>query len=57
LDALGDVDIVAFFDDDAVLRADYLATAVRFLERHPDVLGLTGRVLRGRPANSTDATS
>lgn len=40
-----DVDIVAFFDDDAVLRPDYLANAVRFLAEHPEVLGLTGRVL------------
>jgi hypothetical protein len=38
-------DIVAFFDDDAVLRPDYLALAVRFLDSHPDVQGLTGRVL------------
>jgi GT2 family glycosyltransferase len=46
LDALaGEADVVAFFDDDAVLRADYLATAVRFLDEHPAVLGLTGRVL------------
>ena len=45
LDALDGVDIVAFFDDDTVLRPDYLATAIRFLDAHPDVLGLTGRVL------------
>lgn len=45
LDALEDVDVVAFFDDDAVLRSDYLAEAVGFLQRHPDVVGLTGRVL------------
>jgi GT2 family glycosyltransferase len=46
LDALGgDVDLVAFFDDDAVLRSDYLAGAVRFFDDHPDVLGLTGNVL------------
>lgn len=44
LDAL-DADVVAFFDDDAVVRPDYLARAVRFLDEHPDVLGLTGRVL------------
>ena len=46
MDALGDdVDVVAFFDDDAVLREDYLARAVAFLGDHPDVQGLTGRVL------------
>lgn len=46
IDALADdVDIVAFFDDDAVLRPDYLARAVRFLQQHRDVVGLTGRVL------------
>jgi GT2 family glycosyltransferase len=45
LDAVGDVDLVAFFDDDAVLRPDYLANAVRFLSYRPDVVGLTGRVL------------
>ena len=45
LDALDDADVVAFFDDDAVLRPDYLANALRFLDRHPDVVALTGRVL------------
>jgi GT2 family glycosyltransferase len=45
LDVLDGVDVVAFFDDDAVLRSDYLANAIRFLDGHPDVLGLTGRVL------------
>lgn len=44
LDVL-DVDVVAFFDDDAVVRPDYLNEAVRFLDEHPRVLGLTGRVL------------
>ncbi len=37
--------VVAFFDDDSVLRADWLSTAVAFFESHPDVVGLTGRVL------------
>jgi len=46
LDVLDDADVVAFFDDDAVLRPDYLANAVRFLEQNPDVVALTGRVLR-----------
>ena len=45
LDTLEDVDVVAFFDDDAVVRPDYLANAVHFLHAHPDVLGLTGRVV------------
>ena len=45
MDAAPDADLVAFFDDDAVIRADYLARAVRFFEAHPEVVGLTGRVL------------
>ncbi|WP_375432504.1 glycosyltransferase family 2 protein [uncultured Friedmanniella sp.] len=45
LEVLDDVDVVAFFDDDAVLRPDYLVEALRFLRSHPDVVGLTGRVL------------
>ncbi len=36
---------MAFFDDDALLRSDYLANALAFLERHPEVVALTGRVL------------
>jgi GT2 family glycosyltransferase len=45
MDALDDLDVVAFFDDDAVLAPDYLACAVAFLRRYPDVQGITGRVL------------
>lgn len=45
LDVLDGVELVAFFDDDAVLRPDYLANAVRFLDGRPDIVGLTGRVL------------
>lgn len=45
LDSLPGSDIVAFFDDDSMVRADYLRRAVEFLDAHPDVLGLTGRVL------------
>lgn len=46
IDALDEgIEIVAFFDDDAVLRDDYLARATQFLQEHPDVVGLTGRVL------------
>jgi GT2 family glycosyltransferase len=40
-----ETEMVAFFDDDAVLRSDYLAQAVRFFDAHPDVQALTGRVL------------
>ena len=46
LDVIGDADLVAFFDDDTVLRSDYLLNAVRFLDQHPEVAALTGRVLR-----------
>jgi GT2 family glycosyltransferase len=46
LDVVGDGELVAFFDDDAVLRPDYLRNAISFLERHPEVVALTGRVLR-----------
>lgn len=45
LDLLDDVELVAFFDDDAVARSDYLARAVRFFAAHPEVVGMTGRVL------------
>lgn len=41
----GQVDIVVFFDDDAVVRSDYLASALAFFHAHPAVVGLTGRVL------------
>lgn len=45
LDVLPHIDVVVFFDDDAVVRPDYVANALAFLEAHPDVVGLTGRVL------------
>jgi GT2 family glycosyltransferase len=45
LDVLDVADVVVFFDDDAIVRADYVARALAFLEAHPDVVGLTGRVL------------
>ena len=45
LSKVDDVDVVAFFDDDALLRPDYLANAARFLAGHPEVVALTGRVL------------
>lgn len=37
--------VVFFFDDDAVVRSDYVETALRFFAAHPEVVGLTGRVL------------
>lgn len=43
--ALIDADFVFFFDDDAVIREDYLAEAVAYFLAHPDVVGLTGRML------------
>jgi len=46
LDALdADTVVVAFFDDDSVLREDWLSTAVVFFESEPEVVALTGRVL------------
>jgi GT2 family glycosyltransferase len=45
MDAAPDADLVAFFDDDAVVRSDYLARATEFFEEHPEVVGITGRVL------------
>lgn len=45
LDASTGADLVGFFDDDSVLRPDYLANAADFLRSRPHVQGLTGRVL------------
>lgn len=42
---LRDPQVVAFFDDDSVLRSDWLAQAHAFFTSHPGVVGLTGRVL------------
>ena len=36
---------VFFFDDDAVVRDDFVANALAFFDDHPEVVGLTGRVL------------
>ncbi len=44
LDALPDVEVVFFFDDDAVVRHDYVAHGLEFFAAHPEVVGLTGRV-------------
>jgi GT2 family glycosyltransferase len=45
LEHIGDADIVFFFDDDAVVRPDYISRALEFFASHPDVVGITGRVL------------
>lgn len=45
LDALDAVDVVFFFDDDAVVRDDYVANGLAFFARNPDVVGITGQVL------------
>jgi hypothetical protein len=42
---IGDSDIVFFFDDDAVVRPDYVARGLEFFAAHPEVAGITGRVL------------
>lgn len=41
-----DADVIAFFDDDAVPRQDYLAQAVSRFLREPGTVGLTGWVAR-----------
>lgn len=41
----GEADVVFFFDDDAVVRSDYLDRALAFFRAHPTVVGITGRVL------------
>ncbi len=38
-------DIVFCFDDDAVVRPDYIERALDLFERHPEVVALTGRVI------------
>lgn len=40
-----DVDIIFFFDDDAVVRDDYVEEALAYFDRNPEVVGITGRVL------------
>jgi GT2 family glycosyltransferase len=60
LDVLSGSPVVFFFDDDAVVREDYVVNALAFLAAHPDVAGLTGQVLldgatRGEvPAETAD---
>lgn len=43
--ALDEADLVAFFDDDAVPRDDYLEQAARVFVENSGVVGLTGRVV------------
>lgn len=46
LDALPDgIDVVAFFDDDFVPAADWLAIAARQFRDQPDIVGFTGDVI------------
>ncbi len=45
LDAVPDATHVFCFDDDAVVREDFLEQAVAFFDAHPEVVALTGRVL------------
>ncbi|QIS42035.1 glycosyltransferase family 2 protein [Clavibacter capsici] len=61
LDAVApDCDTVVFLDDDAVPREDYLEQAAIAFSAHPDVVGLTGTLLRdgaaeGSPVSPEDA--
>lgn len=45
LAAVPDATHVLCFDDDAVVREDYVERALIFFDAHPDVVALTGRVL------------
>lgn len=45
MDAIEGDPVVFFFDDDALIRSDYVVNALAFLRDHPSVAGLTGRVL------------
>ncbi len=40
-----DVEFIAFFDDDMEIHPSYLQNAVTFLEKNPDVAGLSGVLL------------
>jgi len=42
-------DLVAFFDDDVELEADYLSHVVRWFEEHPACVGLSGNIVNERP--------
>lgn len=45
MDTLDGHPVVFFFDDDAMIRSDYVVNALTFFGDHPAVAGLTGRVL------------
>ena len=45
LDALGDCDVVVFFDDDFFCVPEYLAVTERIFEKEPDCVVTTGRVV------------
>ncbi len=45
LDAVPEATHVFCFDDDAVVREDFIEQAMAFFDGHPDVVGITGRVL------------
>jgi GT2 family glycosyltransferase len=45
LETISSDSIVFFFDDDASVRPDYVHNALAFFAGHPEVAGLTGRVL------------
>jgi hypothetical protein len=45
LDALGDCDVVVFFDDDFFCVPEYLAVTERIFEQEPDCVVTTGRVV------------
>ena len=45
LDALGDCDVVVFFDDDFFCVPEYLAVTERIFEQQPDCVVTTGRVV------------
>lgn len=45
IEQIAEHDVIFFFDDDSVVREDYVENALEFFRTHPDVVGLTGRVL------------
>ena len=45
IEAALDSEVIFFFDDDSVVREDYVVNALDFFRTHPDVVGLTGRVI------------
>lgn len=45
IETLDGIDVVFFFDDDAVVRGDFVEKGLAFFAAHPDIVGITGRVL------------